>query len=124
LPLLALFDRRAKNAARWLIAFVAGMAACLGPWLVRGNLAPAKVAMVGGANKWPAFPPPYVRNVCTLASEHLGWTSETRLLGFVPAESFFALAAVGSRQVAFLAHRLRGSIASRRWSSPGSASTS
>jgi hypothetical protein len=109
LPLLALFDRRAKNAARWLIAFVAGMAACLGPWLVRGNLAPAKVAMVGGANKWPAFPPPYVRNVCTLASEHLGWGSDTRLLGLVPAESFFALAAVAARVgSAFLAQRLRG----------------
>jgi hypothetical protein len=109
LPLLALFDRRARSTARWLIASVAGMAACLAPWLVRGSLAPVKVAMVGGANKWPAFPPPYVRNVCTLASEHLGWTSETRLLGFVPAESFFALAAVAALVgSAFLAHRLRG----------------
>jgi hypothetical protein len=109
LPLLALFDRRPRSAARWLIALVAGTAACLAPWLVRGNLAPVKVAIVGGASKWPAFPPPYVRNLCTVASDHLGWNSDTRLLGFVPAESFFALAAVAALVgSAFLAHRLRG----------------
>jgi len=109
LPLLALFDRRARSAARWLIAFVAGMAACLAPWLARGSLAPVKIAIVGGANKWPAFPPPHVRNLCTLTSEHFGWSSDTRLLGFVPAESFFALAAVAALVgSAFLAHRLRG----------------
>jgi hypothetical protein len=85
------------------------MAACLSPWLVRGSLAPVRVAIVGGASKWPVFPPPYVRNVCTLASEHLGWGPDTRLLGLVPAESFFAMAAVaGVVASAFLAHRLRG----------------
>ena len=109
LPLFALFDRRVRSAAAWVLAFVAGMAACLAPWLLRGNVAPLSVAIVGGAGKWPVFPPPYVRNVCTILSEQLGWSGETRLLGSVTPESVFAAAAVvtlvGS---AFLAHRLGG----------------
>jgi hypothetical protein len=109
LPLLALFDRRARNALLWFVGFVVGLAACLGPWLLRGSLAPVRVAIVGGATKWPTFPPPYVRNLGTLASRYLGWSGDTRLLGLVKAESLFVAAAVvalvGS---AFLAHRRRG----------------
>ena len=75
-----------------------------------------KVAIVGGANKWPAFPPPHVRNLCTLTSEHFGWSSDTRFLGFVPAESFFALAAV---ELSWGRHSspivCAGSIASWHW---------
>jgi hypothetical protein len=109
LPLLALFDRRFKEAALWLAGLVGGMAVCLAPWLIRGSLAPAKIAIVGGVGKWSSFPPPFVRNVCTLAYEHLGWNGSTRLLGFLPAESLFAIAAVTALVAsAFLAHRLEG----------------
>jgi len=109
LPLLAFFDRRTRSVLLWFLGFGAGMAACLSPWLVRGSLAPVRVAIVGGATKWPTFPPPYVRNVCTVASQYFGWTGDTRLLGFVSAESFFTAAAVAALVgSAFLAHRLRG----------------
>jgi hypothetical protein len=109
LPLFALFDRRVREAAVWLVALLAGTAVCLSPWLVHGSLAPLRVAIVGGVAKWPTFPPPYVRNVCTLASRYLGWGDDTRLFGLVRAESFFAAAAVAALVAsALLASRLRG----------------
>jgi hypothetical protein len=109
LPLLALFDRRARNVLLWFLGLVAGLAAWLGPWLVRGSLAPVRVAIVGGAAKWPTFPPPYVRNLGTLASQYLGWGDDTRLVGLLKAESLFVAAAVAALVgSAFLAHRRRG----------------
>ena len=109
LPLVALVERRFRGAALWVAGFVGGMLACLSPWVLHGSLAPVRVALVGGANKWPTFPPPYVRNLCTLTSDAFGWNASTRLLGFVPAEALFAAAGLATvLGAAFLAARLRG----------------
>ncbi len=98
--LVPLLRKQWGDAARWTLGLGLGMLVGLAPWLMHASLAPLRVGILYGAEKFDSLARRFCENLPQLASYYLGWQPHQLIMGFVPVEAILIAPAVS---VVFLA---------------------